>query len=67
VDGCSPRYIQLLKLEGHVSMLHFEVYRLRPSFMRAYCGGNWFGGGRPEGLLDPGPYLRDAVHDTDNR
>jgi len=62
VDSCSPVYVQRLKLEGHVSMLHFEVYRLRPGYMRLYIGGNWFGSGRPEGLLDPGPYLRNAVH-----
>jgi murein DD-endopeptidase MepM/ murein hydrolase activator NlpD len=61
VDGCSPRYIQLLKLAGHTSMLHFEVYRLRPGYMRAYHGGNWFGEGQPEGLLDPEPYLRNAI------
>ncbi len=62
VDSCSPVYIQRLKLDGHVSMLHFEVYRLRPVYMRPYRGGNWFGNGRPEGLLDPGPYLRGAIH-----
>jgi len=62
VDGCSPLYIQQLKLDGHISMLHFEVYRLRPGYMRNYRGGNWFGAGRPEGLLDPGPYLWNAVH-----
>ncbi len=33
--------------------------------MRSYVGGNWFGNGLPEGLLDPGPYLRDAVHGMD--
>jgi murein DD-endopeptidase MepM/ murein hydrolase activator NlpD len=62
VDGCSPLYIQRLKLAGHFSMLHFEIYRLRPGYMRAYSGGNWFGEGRPEGLLDPGPYLVNAFH-----
>jgi murein DD-endopeptidase MepM/ murein hydrolase activator NlpD len=62
VDGCSPLYIQQLKRNGHLSMLHFEVYRLRPGYMRPYQGGNWFGDGRPEGLLDPGPYLRNAAH-----
>ena len=63
VDGCSPLYIQRLKLDGHVSMLHFEVYRLRPGYMRAYSGGNWFGEGRPEKTsFDPGPYLRNASH-----
>jgi murein DD-endopeptidase MepM/ murein hydrolase activator NlpD len=66
VDSCSPLYVQRLKREGHVSMLHFEVYRLRPGYMRAYSGGNWFGNGRPEGLLDPGPYLRDASHGLGN-
>jgi murein DD-endopeptidase MepM/ murein hydrolase activator NlpD len=66
VDSCSPLYVQRLKLEGHISMLHFEVYRLRPGYMRAYIGGNWFGSGRPEGILDPGPYLRDAVHGIEN-
>lgn len=57
VDGCSPLYIQRLKMAGNMSMLHFELYRIRPGYMRAYGGGNWFGPGKPEGLLDPGPYL----------
>ena len=60
VDSCSPLYIQRLKLAGHLSMLHFEVYRVRPGYMREYLGGNWFGHGTPEGLLDPAPYLDSA-------
>lgn len=64
VDGCSPLYIQRLKLAGNLTMLHFEVYRLRPGYMRAYLGGNWFGAGQPEGLLDPGPYLRNATREN---
>jgi murein DD-endopeptidase MepM/ murein hydrolase activator NlpD len=57
VDGCSPLYIQRLKMAGTISMLHFELYRVRPGYMRVYEGGNWFGPGKPEGLLDHGPYL----------
>ena len=53
VDNCSPIYIQRLKRDGHISMLHFEVYRVRPGYMRSYVGGNWFGKGLPEGLLNP--------------
>jgi murein DD-endopeptidase MepM/ murein hydrolase activator NlpD len=61
VDGCSPQYIQRLKMAGHYSMLHFEVYRLRPGYMRAYQGGNWFGPWEPVGLLDPSSYLMGSV------
>ena len=57
VDGCSPLYIQRLKMAGTISMLHFELYRFMPGYMKAYSGGNWFGAGRPGGLLDPGAYL----------
>jgi murein DD-endopeptidase MepM/ murein hydrolase activator NlpD len=57
VDGCSPIYIQRLKMAGNTSMLHLELYRLRPGYSRAYSGGNWFGTGKPEGLLDPEHYL----------
>jgi len=61
VDGCSPIYIQRLKMAGTCSMLHLEVYRVRPVYQRAYSGGNWFGQGKPEGLLDPGNYLEGSL------
>jgi hypothetical protein len=34
-------------------MLHLELYASRPESSERYRGGNWFGPGRPRGLLDP--------------
>lgn len=60
VDGCAPLYIQCLKHAGHPSMLHFELYSMRPSDSRCYYGGNWFCEKRPAGLLDPTVYLQES-------
>ena len=49
----SPAYIQKIKKNGNESMLHFELYRSKPDFDIDYFGGNWFGGTRPNDLLNP--------------
>jgi len=49
----APAYIKRLKGEGNSSMLHLEVYSSRPEASERYRGGNWFGPGKPRGLLDP--------------
>jgi murein DD-endopeptidase MepM/ murein hydrolase activator NlpD len=53
----APAYIKSLKEEGDSSMLHFELYGSRPEFSERYMGGNWFGPGKPRGLLDPTEWL----------
>ena len=53
----SPLYIR--RLGGrNPSMLHLEFFGNKPlTSHRLYLGGNWFGEGRPGGLLDPTPFL----------
>lgn len=53
----SPIYIQKLKENKYMSMLHFELYKSVPKKMENYLGGNWFGDVKPENLLDPTDYL----------
>jgi len=53
IDDEAPAYIKSLKDKGDSSMLHFELYRSRPKVSEKYLGGNWFGPGKPPGLLDP--------------
>lgn len=49
----APAYIRSLRDEGALSMLHLELYSRRPEPSERYSDGNWFGPGRPRGLLDP--------------
>jgi len=53
----SPLYIKKLVLveSNIVSMLHFELYDIKPIDLKNkyYLGGNWFGKSKPKGLLDP--------------
>jgi murein DD-endopeptidase MepM/ murein hydrolase activator NlpD len=53
----APAYIRRLKEGGRPSMLHFELYESRPEPSERYRGGNWFGPGKPPGLLDPTDWL----------
>lgn len=53
IDDDSPAYIRRLKEVGAVSMLHLELYSSRPEPSDLYRGGNWFGAGKPHGLIDP--------------
>jgi murein DD-endopeptidase MepM/ murein hydrolase activator NlpD len=57
ITSNSPRYVQLLKENGHSSMLHFELYERMPSLPHDYLGGNAFKPSRPLNLLDPRPFL----------
>lgn len=49
----APAYIRRLRDEGHRCMLHVELYQEMPECDSRYLGGNWFGPGRPQALLDP--------------
>ena len=53
----SPGYVQLLKKNGHPSMLHFELYQGMPPAPHDYLGGNTFNAAGPSNLLDPKPFL----------
>lgn len=53
IDDRAPAYIRGLKDRGRTAMLHLELYASRPESSERYRGGNWFGPGRPRGLLDP--------------
>lgn len=53
IDDDAPAYIRRLKEGGRPSMLHLELYESRPEPSERYRGGNWFGPGKPRGLLDP--------------
>lgn len=57
ITKSSPPYIQLLKGNGHSSMLHFELYRGLPLTAGKYLGGNCFNLAKPPNILDPRPYL----------
>jgi murein DD-endopeptidase MepM/ murein hydrolase activator NlpD len=54
----SPPYVQLLKGNGHSSMLHFELYRGLPLLPAKYLGGNSFKPLKPMNLLDPRAYFK---------
>jgi murein DD-endopeptidase MepM/ murein hydrolase activator NlpD len=58
IKASSPGYIQRLKRNGRASMLHLELYRTLPGTLKAYLGGNTFGGVKPGGLLDPTDVLK---------
>lgn len=53
----SPPYVQLLKGNGHSSMLHFELYEGLPSMPVNYLGGNSFNSLKPLNILDPTSYI----------
>jgi murein DD-endopeptidase MepM/ murein hydrolase activator NlpD len=61
IEPSSPRYIRQLARTGRVSMLHFELFDDVDIPKDKYLGGNWFSDRKPPKLLDPTPYLRDAV------
>lgn len=56
----SPAYIQRLRENGNQSMLHFELYKNRPTPSEDYLGGNCFRESKLDGLLDAASYLRDS-------
>ena len=60
ITRSSPSYIQEIKKNKNISMLHFELYKTPPSKTAEYLGGNWFGDTKPESLLDPTDYLRST-------
>jgi murein DD-endopeptidase MepM/ murein hydrolase activator NlpD len=57
ISDLSPLYIQKIKNNNTLSMLHFEVYRSKPIKNKKYLGGNWFGENKPNNLIDPNKYL----------
>lgn len=61
----APAYIKRLKEGGRPSMLHLELYGSRPEPSERYCGGNWFGPGKPRGLLDPTEWLLAVLERSD--
>jgi murein DD-endopeptidase MepM/ murein hydrolase activator NlpD len=61
ITANSPAYIQLLKENGHSSMLHLELYKGIPLPPHDYLGGNAFKPSRPLNLLDPKDFLDDLV------
>jgi murein DD-endopeptidase MepM/ murein hydrolase activator NlpD len=60
ITGDSPPYVQLLKGNGHSSMLHFELYQGLPMMPFKYLGGNAFNPEKPPNILDPTLYLERA-------
>ena len=58
INEKSPKYIQKIKLENKMSMLHFEIYNSKPNETKNYLGGNWFDKFKPDNLLDPIDYLK---------
>ena len=57
ITSKSPQYIQEIKKKSNSSMLHLELYRLKPKITKKYLGGNWFGNKKPDNLLNPYSYL----------
>ena len=53
----SPLYIQKIKENNNLSMLHFEIYNSKPIQNKKYLGGNWFSPKKPKNLLNPTLYL----------
>jgi murein DD-endopeptidase MepM/ murein hydrolase activator NlpD len=51
INETSPEYIK--KLKDNPSMLHLELYGDYPEESEDYLGGNWFGAGKPQNLLNP--------------
>ena len=56
----SPAYVQRLRENGNQSMLHFELYKKRPTSSEDYLGGNCFREKKVDGLLDAASYLQDS-------
>ena len=57
ITESSPQYIQKIKENSNLSMLHFEVYRSKPFETRKYLGGNWLRTEKPKNLLNPRRFL----------
>ena len=59
INSESPDYIRKLADSGNFSMLHFGFYRNNSIDVsnKWYLGGNWFCVNRPDGIIDPTPYL----------
>jgi murein DD-endopeptidase MepM/ murein hydrolase activator NlpD len=57
IDEYSPLYIQRLKEKGNSSMLHLELLLKLPEKNKNYRGGNWFGAGKPDWIINPTTYL----------
>jgi murein DD-endopeptidase MepM/ murein hydrolase activator NlpD len=62
ITGESPIYIQKLKKNKTLCMLHFELYKSTPAYTEEYSGGNWFGSKHPNELIDPTEYLQSITH-----
>ena len=60
ITESSPGYIRKLKENGSPSMLHFELWDVQFADSASYLGGNWFGGKKPQNLLDPTAYLEST-------
>lgn len=60
ITDSSPEYIRKLKERGSPSMLHFELWDAQVVDSDNYLGGNWFGVGKPQNLLDPTTYLEST-------
>ena len=61
ITDSSPEYIRKIKVNGSPSMLHFELWEAQVPDSVSYLGGNWFGGEKPQNLLDPTAYLESTV------
>jgi len=65
INDAAPAYIRRLKHASSGSMLHFELHSRQPETGSTYLGGNYFLDRPPEGLLDPSPYLMEAISAPD--
>ena len=61
ITETSPPYIRKIKENGSPSMLHFELWDAQVVDSDNYLGGNWFGAGKPQKLLDPTAYLESTL------
>lgn len=53
----APFYIRELAGAKRFSMLHLELYKAPISEIKPYLGGNFYGKGRPDSLIDPNEYF----------
>jgi murein DD-endopeptidase MepM/ murein hydrolase activator NlpD len=60
----APLYIQKIKNNDKLSMLHFEVYNSNPDRDKKYLGGNWFGKNKPKNIIDPNYYIKKVIIDN---
>lgn len=60
ISSDAPPYVRELEHCGHLSMLHFELYRDPPVKPESYLGGNIFDHVKPHNLLDATAYLAVA-------